>query len=135
MDCATCPDVNVQPGQSTTYKVVAIDVNGCEAEDTVSVEVIDDYTLWTPNAFTPNGDGNNDFFQAFGNLAGISKFEVLIFDRWGEKVFESNDTGFQWDGIYKGELMQPGVYVFIIKSTFLDGHREKLKKGSVTLVR
>ncbi len=135
MNCSACANVIVQPGQSTIYTVVGIDTNGCEAQDTVSVDVIQDHTFWAPNAFTPNGDGNNDFFQVFGNLAGISKFDVMIFDRWGEKVFDATNSDFKWDGVYKGELLPPNVYVYVIKAVFLDGHSDKIFKGSVTIVR
>ncbi len=94
-----------QPGQSTLYTVVATDTNGCIAQDTVSVDVIADHTTFTPNAFSPNGDGNNDFWQLYGNLAGIRTFQLLIFDRWGEKVFDADVPDFKWDGTYKGEKL------------------------------
>ena len=133
--CTSCADVTVQPARNTLYTVIGVDTNGCEAQDTVSVNVIEDHALFAPNAFTPNGDGNNDYFQLFGNLAGIKKINIMIFDRWGEKVFESNDVSFIWDGFYKGELMQPTVCVYVLKAVFLDGNNEKVMKGSVTIVR
>lgn len=135
MNCTTCNDVTVQPGQTTLYTVVGIDINGCEAQDTVTVNVIEDHTIFAPNAFTPNGDGNNDYFELFGNKAGIKKFNIMIFDRWGEKVFESDETDFKWDGVYKGELLQPSVCVYVMKAVFLDGHNEKIYKGSLTILR
>ncbi len=135
MDCSTCTDVNIQPGHSTLYTVVGTDTNGCEAKDTVSVTVIEDHVLFPPNAFSPNGDGNNDVFQLFGNLAGIKKFNIMIFDRWGEKVFEANEPTFTWDGIYKGEPLGPTVCVYVMKAVFLDGHNEKIYKGSITILR
>ncbi len=135
MNCTTCNDVIVQPGQTTLYTVVGIDTNGCEAQDTVTVNVIEDHTIFAPNAFTPNGDGNNDYFELFGNKAGIKKFNIMIFDRWGEKVFESEETDFKWDGVYKGQLLPPSVCVYVMKAVFLDGHNEKIYKGSLTIVR
>jgi gliding motility-associated-like protein len=59
----------------------------------------------------------------------------MIFDRWGEKVYESNEQDFKWDGVYKGELLQPSVCVYVMKAVFLDGHNEKTFKGSLTIVR
>ena len=135
MPCTTCTDVTVQPGHSTLYTVTAIDTNGCEAQDTVSVEIIEDHEIFTPNAFSPNGDGNNDYLQLFGNLAGIKTFELLIFDRWGEKVFETTEPTFSWDGTYKGEPMGPTVCVYVMNIVFLDGYREATRKGSLTLIR
>ncbi len=135
LDCPTCADITVQPGQSTTYTVVGKDVNGCVAQDTVSVNVIADHTIFTPNAFTPNGDGNNDFFQMFGNLDGIRKFSIMVFDRWGEKVYDSEQVDFKWDGTYKGELLPPSVCVYVMKAVFLDGYNEKVFKGSITILR
>ncbi len=134
-DCNTCTDVTVQPGQTTLYTVVGTDTNGCQAQDTVSVNVIDDHTIFPPNAFSPNGDGNNDVFQLFGNLAGIKKFNIMIFDRWGEKVFEANEATFSWDGTYKNEKLPPSVCVYVMKAVFLDGYNEKIYKGSITILR
>ncbi len=133
--CPTCADNTVQPGQSTLYTVVATDTNGCVAQDTVSVDVIADHTTFTPNAFSPNGDGNNDFWQLYGNLAGIRTFQLLIFDRWGEKVFDADVPDFKWDGTYKGEKLEPAVYVYVMKVVFLDGTNSKTFKGSITLIR
>ncbi|MDB5282671.1 MAG: large protein, partial [Bacteroidota bacterium] len=91
--------------------------------------------IFVPNAFSPNGDGNNDYFQMFGNTAGIHSMNIMIFDRWGEKVFESDETDFKWDGVYKGAKMQPAVFVYVMKVTFIDGRDSRLMKGSLTLVR
>ena len=135
LSCNSCSNTLSQPAETTTYTVVGTDTNGCVASDTVSVIVIEDYTVFTPNAFTPNGDGNNDYFQIFGNLAGIHSIEIKIFDRWGEKVFESEDPGFKWDGTYKGVLQSPQVFAYEMKIVFQDGHSDLLKKGSITLVR
>ena len=84
---------------------------------------------------SPNDDGNNDYFQLFGNLPGLKNLSIMIFDRWGEKVFESDDINFKWDGTYKGEKVQPNVYVYVLKLVFLDGHSDNTKKGSITIVR
>lgn len=135
MDCASCNKVTVQPAQNTLYTVTGIDTNGCEASDTVSVNVIQDHTIFPPNAFSPNNDGNNDVFQLFGNLNGIKTFGIMIFDRWGEKIFEANDPTFSWDGTYKGEPLGPTVCVYVMKIVFLDGYNENILKGSVTVLR
>jgi gliding motility-associated-like protein len=85
--------------------------------------------------FTPNGDGNNDFFEVFGKKEAWKQFEVEVFDRWGERVYQSNDMNFKWDGQYKGKDLPPAVFVYQIHLTYLDNYTDKLFKGSVTLVR
>ncbi|MBL0308417.1 MAG: gliding motility-associated C-terminal domain-containing protein [Bacteroidetes bacterium] len=135
LECASCNHSVARPLENTLFTVVAIDTNGCMAQDTVSVIVIDDYNLFAPNVFTPNGDGNNDVFQLFGNLESIHTISVTIFDRWGEKVFESENPHFQWDGIYKGEFLQPGIYPYLLKVVRVNGRSESLQRGSITLLK
>ncbi|MCS6934621.1 MAG: choice-of-anchor L domain-containing protein [Chitinophagales bacterium] len=134
--CATCAQVTIQPAHSTVYTVVATDTNGCTAKDTVSVTVNVNHEIFTPNAFSPNGDGNNDYFQLYGNLAAIKKFDLMIFDRWGEKVFDANGNPyFRWDGTYKGATLDPQVLVYVMKITMIDGTVLKTFKGSITILR
>ena len=87
---------------------------------------------FVPNAFTPNGDGNNDVFMVFGE--GIGSVEVNVFNRWGEKVYESNNQFDGWNGTYKGELQNTGVFVYTVTATYLDGKKMD-KTGTITLVR
>jgi len=134
LSCTECANTVAQPGETTIYTVIGTDTNGCTASDTVSVDVIEDHSNWLPNAFTPNGDGNNDYFQMYGNLEGVHEMQIMIFDRWGEEVYESSSTDFKWDGTYKGKPAPLGVYAFVLKLNFLDGS-DKMKKGSVTLIR
>lgn len=133
--CPNCQSTTVQPGSTTLYTVIATDTNGCIAQDTVTVKVIADYNIFTPNAFTPNGDGNNDYLQIFGNLAGVKKLDLMIFNRWGEKVYETNDVNFQWDGRFKGDLIESSVLVYVMKIVHLDGYNQKIFKGSITILR
>ncbi|MEI6574930.1 MAG: choice-of-anchor L domain-containing protein [Bacteroidota bacterium] len=85
---------------------------GCT--DTVfnKVKVNPDNTLYVPNAFTPNGDGHNNIFKAYG--VNISDFQMMIFSRWGEMVFSAKTIDEGWDGTYKGSLVAPDVYSVII---------------------
>ncbi|MFI5140111.1 MAG: T9SS type B sorting domain-containing protein, partial [Sphingobacteriales bacterium] len=82
--------------------------------------------------FTPNYDGLNDVFLVYGT--GITKLEMYIFDRWGEKLFYSNDQLKGWDGIYKGELCKDDVYVYLVNFTGLDNSKHT-KTGHVTLMK
>jgi gliding motility-associated-like protein len=88
--------------------------------------------LFVPNAFTPNGDGKNDILFVKGT--SIQSMQLLIYNQWGEKVFESTrqDTG--WDGTVSGKSQPVGVYVYVLKAELLDGSTQQLK-GSITLIR
>ena len=90
--------------------------------------------IYVPNVFSPNNDGNNDYFQVFGNLGPIVYFDVIVFDRWGEKVFESQDPQFKWDGKYKGEPAPQG-YLFTLFQQLLRMAVIKILRGSLTLLR
>jgi gliding motility-associated-like protein len=94
-------------------------------------EVTPPVNLYIPNAFTPNGDGLNDMFGAAGQ--GISEFSMQVFNRWGNLIFESNDIRKQWDGTYKGEKAELGVYVYKVSAKGPKSY-EIRKTGSITLV-
>lgn len=135
LDCVDCISTIASPLESITYHVTCTDVNGCIAYDTVRVNVTPKYVVFVPNVFTPNGDGTNDYFEVFGNKEAWKQFNVVVFNRIGEKVYESNDMNFKWDGMYKGILQNPAVFVYLVKVVYIDNYSEKLFKGSVTLLR
>lgn len=135
LNCSDCVAPEASPVFTTVFNITISNDLGCIAFDTVRVTVIPNYNIYVPNAFTPNGDGFNDVFQIFGNLKAIEVFNVQIFNRIGEKVFESNDYNFNWDGTYKGVAQIPQVFVYQMKMTFVDGHREELRKGTFTLLK
>lgn len=138
LNCSDCANPTAVINNSMTYTVsVSVDINGntCTTSQRVPVTIIPNYDIFIPNAFTPDGDGYNDYFEFYGNKAGIQLIEVMIFNRIGEKVFESNDIYFKWDGKYKGISQQPGVYVYTINTVYVDGNRKEIYKGGVTLIR
>ncbi len=98
--------------------------------NTISVER--PYTLYVPNAFSPDGDGINDYFKIWGQ--GISDFEIEIYNRWGQMVFKSNNIEEQWDGKFNDKMSPSGTYVFRVKSKNLN-NEEYLESGTVSLVR
>lgn len=112
------------------------DDNGCEHDTTKRIYVNADLYVYTPNSFTPNGDGLNDRFGLSGVTAGVNKMEMEIYNRWGERIFESSDVNNRWDGTYKGEPVQQGVYIYKVRFTnpkqtrwfFLDGEIHLLRK-------
>jgi gliding motility-associated-like protein len=121
--------------QNITYTVLATDTNGCRATDTVTITVNPEYPLYVPNAFTPNNDGFNDFFEIFGNKKIWLTMTIRIFNRWGELVFETSDQQFRWDGRYKGELLTPQVLTYVLDVDYVNGVKEKAVKGSLTLIK
>jgi gliding motility-associated-like protein len=135
LNCSDCFNPVSSAVESITYWVSGTDINGCVATDSVRVNVEPVYTIYVPNAFTPNGDGNNDFFEVFGYKEAWKQFKVQLFNRWGEKVYESNDMNFKWDGVYQGKMMNPTVLVYVVKLVYLDNYTEKILKGTITLVR
>jgi gliding motility-associated-like protein len=135
LSCSDCVSPIAAPIVTTLFHILVTNDYGCTASDTVTVYVNPVYSIFIPNVFTPNGDGNNDFFEVFGKKEAWKQFEVEVFDRWGERVYQSNDMNFKWDGQYKGKDLPPAVFVYQIHLTYLDNYTDKLFKGSVTLVR
>jgi len=84
--------------------------------------------LYIPKAFTPNGDGKNDFFVISGYNRCLL-YHVDIFNRWGQKVFETSDISVPWDGTFNGKLVEEGTYVYIISGggNKIDGYVVVLK--------
>ncbi len=135
LDCSDCITPVSSPLQSINYFVTVTSDSGCVAWDSVHITVVPTYEIFIPNVFTPNGDGANDYFEVFGNKESWKQFNVMVFNRWGEKVYESNDMNFKWDGYFKGLLLNPGVFVYTVQLVFLDNYVPKIYKGSVTLMR
>ena len=109
--------------------------NGCSDTITKIIDVGEDYSIYIPNAFTPNGDGINDVFMPKG--FGIINYEMQVFDRWGEKVFSTNDFTKGWEGNYQhksSEQLQDGTYVWRIVLTNALGKSHELT-GLVTLIK
>jgi gliding motility-associated-like protein len=119
-------------GEFYCYRVIAYR-NGDSLESVSNVVCIPTkFRIYTPNSFTPNGDGVNDIFLPKGLF--ISDYSLIIFNRWGEKLFESNDINQGWDGRFKGEICPMGVYYYQILATGCNGHKEKLF-GTISIVR
>ena len=117
LSCTDCPEPEVQHlTQSTSYVVTVGDPNGCSIEETVNVRFINKCGkagFYIPNIFTPyNRDGVNDEFFIYAEEEA-ELLSVTIFDRWGEKVYHTEDPAFRWDGLYNGRQMAQGVYTFI----------------------
>jgi len=122
-----------------SYSVTVTDANGCS--NTTAINVTDSTVgeFYLPNAFSPNGDGENDVLQIYyRDIRCIKTLNLIIYDRWGEKVFKTSDPGFQWDGTDHIGILQgtlgTAVFVYYLKVTMTDG-KEIIKKGNISLMR
>lgn len=118
----------VKPDQDTEYTLSVKSGNGCVVTDRVKVKVLDDITV--PNAFSPNGDGINDLW----NLENIDSYPgatVEIFNRYGERVFNSQGYERPFDGTFSGKALPVGTYYYLIRPN--NGRKEK--SGALTLIR
>ncbi|HZV68058.1 MAG TPA: gliding motility-associated C-terminal domain-containing protein [Saprospiraceae bacterium] len=125
--------------ESTNVRVMVMDTNGCTAFASLALEVDKEISVYIPNVFSPNDDGANDTFTIFGNKELEEIEELEIFDRWGNCVFINetfppNQPGYGWNGIYKGQPMNPAVFAYRAVVRFTTGE-ERQFKGDVTLVR
>jgi len=130
------------PSITTTYNLTVTNNFGCSASDNVTIFVEpgnnNDTTdekyseIFVPNIFSPNGDGENDIVYVYGT--NIKAIKFYIYNRWGEKIFESTNQTIGWNGSFKGEACQIDVYVYYLEAYLLNGNKIK-RKGNISLVR
>lgn len=135
LSCSDCPNPTVTAYNRTDYVLTISMESGlatCYAKARLHVAIEEAEFMYIPNAFTPNGDGNNDIFLVYGQ--DIQKASVKIFNRWGELVFESLNQFQGWDGMYKGVLAPSGLYTYVVQATRLDNTKEE-RNGSIMLIR
>jgi gliding motility-associated-like protein len=146
LSCTTCPTPAASPSQTTEYCVHVYDASGCYDSACVTifvitvVEPIDCSTtsmgdILLPNAFSPNGDSENDALKILCNaMECIETLTISIYNRWGEEVFKSDDRYFEWSGIYKGKPENSGVFAYMMKVKLVSGE-EVTRNGNVSLIR
>jgi gliding motility-associated-like protein len=139
-ECPGCLTQTVFPLVSTSYSIQIVDNKGCRDEDKVLVVVNRRRHIYVPNVFSPDGDGANDMFSIFAKPGTVRNIRSLaLYDRWGENLFTldnflPNDPSLGWNGTFKGQAMNPGVFVWVMEVEFIDGVVE-IYKGDVTLSR
>jgi gliding motility-associated-like protein len=142
LSCLACPDPLVQDLEFTrTFRVRVTDANGCTGEATITVHVQKVRIVLVPTAFTPNGDGQNDRMGVVGRPGTLIR-DFQIYDRWGEKVFYSDEFLIQdgllptnsWNGEFRGKPMNSGVYIWTLEAHFPDGEIG-FYRGQTTLLR
>ncbi|HRH36827.1 MAG TPA: gliding motility-associated C-terminal domain-containing protein [Flavobacteriales bacterium] len=130
LSSVSIPDPIADPLSSTTYAVTTV-INGCSFTDSLLVEVV--RLIDPPNTFSPNGDDINDTWAVPG-IADYPGSEVLIYDRWGQKVFKSNGYREPWDGTRDGKAVSEGTYYYYIKLSQTSGRSDPYT-GFISLIR
>ncbi|MES2286273.1 MAG: gliding motility-associated C-terminal domain-containing protein [Bacteroidota bacterium] len=131
LSCIDCPNPLANPSETTNYSVMVTDMHGCTTSAQVAVKV--ESAVYIPNAFTPDNNGLNDIFKP--EIIDVHDFSFLIYDRAGEKMFETSNIEEGWNGYYKGELCKQDVYAYTI--VFLDDAKSDyhVYNGKITLLR
>ncbi|MGD1846555.1 MAG: PKD domain-containing protein [Salibacteraceae bacterium] len=132
LSCFNCSDPEAKPEETTIYTVTNTTDLGCSVQDSIEIVVDKRFFVGVPNAFSPNGDDNNDILSVLGN--GIGSVEFTVYNRYGQKVFESFDQREGWDGTHNSQEQNPGIYAYVVKVTFNNGVTQELS-GNVTLFR
>lgn len=117
------------------YQVNVTDANGCEISDKVYIEpgpCCEE--VYLPNAFSPNNDGNNDEWRVVTSV-GLELIQLVIYNRWGNKVWETYDVANGWDGTYKGDKMDTETYFYLFRYKCLHDGKNYTKKGDIILLR
>ncbi len=137
LSCDNCPDpVFTATGNPGIRELVVtvIDENDCAFQDTLRIRVSDEIGIWVPNAFSPNGDGVNDYLQVFD--IGAKTIDFRIFNRWGAEVYHNDqmkdDQG--WDGTYKGKDGGTATYVWMAEVEYFNGENRK-ETGSFSIIK
>jgi gliding motility-associated-like protein len=137
--CSNCSTIVQQISGRTTFVAVATNSLGCETREEISVDLTQEVEdcdiglIVASNAMTPNGDGRNDYFQIV-NTGDSEITLVQVFNRWGEIVFETQNSNDQWDGIFRGDPVNVGVYIYIIHGYCVNQSTFQLV-GNVTVIR
>ncbi len=128
--------VDVDPMETTVYTLTTTDENGCSSTTMITITVIpamcNESDIFVPNAFTPDGDGRND--ELIVRSVFVDEFYFIIYNRWGEQVFESRDINVHWDGTFEGELARPDVYGWYLEATCFGGLTYQAQ-GNVSVLR
>jgi gliding motility-associated-like protein len=140
VDVLFCDEIWVKPAISNIYQLMVTDENGCVGKASIAVKIEKPRGVYVPTAFSPNGDFTNDLLVVHGLSKQVRNILTFrIFDRWGELIYEDknftvNQLDRGWDGQFRGQPVDPGVFVWVLEAEYIDGHRDILK-GNVTLIR
>lgn len=138
VSCDSCLNTFTSPTSQTTF-TITVESNGCMDSDNLTLYVKKDHPIYVPNAFSPNGDNDNDVFMIYAGKEVAKIRSFLVFSRWGETVFQyylfpPNEPAYGWDGKHRGNVLNTAVFTWFAEVEFVDGVVE-LYEGSVTLMR
>jgi gliding motility-associated-like protein len=139
LSCTNCLATIASPNETTNYCLTSSTASNCKTTVCFTIYVedkkcptLDAKSL--PEAFTPNEDNNNDIYVIYVVSDCLKEFNIQIFDRWGEKIYETIDPKINWDGKYNGKYLDTGIYIYQLTATTANG--EKIKtKGSISLIK
>lgn len=136
LTCDSCSRVEMAITVDQLLKVRMVNEEGCEIHAEKEVAVSINRSVYAPNAFSPNGDGNNDWFYLQGE--GYGTFEMTVQDRWGNVVFDTvngqlNQAESGWDGKKRGKAVNRGLYIWSARIIFADG-AEKRAEGVINVI-
>ncbi len=139
LSCDTCLNPTILAMNNSAYELTIMDQNGCQASANIIFQIIDEDRVFIPNAFSPlNNDAVNDIFQLYSKENYVQEIITMkIYDRWGNQVFESNNfepnSRIGWDGRFRNQNLQTGVYVYYFEVRLLNGSIRQYS-GDVTLM-
>jgi len=140
LSCIDCLNPIATPSDNITYNLLVIDENGCEISSEISLLLDNELNIYFPNVFSPDDDNINSKFMAFAAENSVSQINYLrIYDRWGELIFletnfQPNDETFGWDGTFRDQELNPGVFVYLAEVMFVSGET-LVFRGDLTLIR
>ena len=139
LSCSDCLEPEISPLRTTTYTLQVIDEFGCTASASLDIEVSTNRQVYFPTAFSPDFDGINDIFTAYGGPATASISELKVFDRWGSLVYVGQNLPMGsetagWDGRFRNEKLPVGTYTYLATIQFFDGVIQTYT-GSILLIR
>jgi gliding motility-associated-like protein len=139
LSCYDCPQPDATPYRTTTYSLTVEAPGGCTDVDSITIIVLAVRNVFVPNIFSPNDDGENEFFTLYGGPEVLTVRNFQVFSRWGELLFlreelAPNDEKNGWDGTFRGKPLPPGVFTWLAEIEFLDGVIT-VYSGSVTIAR
>ena len=139
LSCSDCPFPFIRPLQSTPIALQAWTPEGCTVSHGFWITVVEERAIFAPTGFSPNGDGDNDFYMIYADNSVTEVADFKIFDRWGQLVYArqplvpGNEPD-GWDGHFRGRPQRVGTYVWYADVIYVDGRREVIS-GSFSLVR
>ncbi len=139
LSCIDCLEPLAFPLTTSNLSIEVHDENGCSKTDQMTIFVVKNLAVYIPNAFSPNGDGHNDFFTIYSNKSVRTVLDLKIYDRWGQLMFENEDFRPNaepegWDGKFLGKFLKPDVFVYWASVEFIDGSTQFFE-GNIHLLR